>query len=48
MKNENEINNYEEELELYRNQLMDDEDIAFLQGKNVTIIPPPELPKDES
>ena len=48
MKNENEINNYEEELELYRNQLMDDEDIAFLQGENVTIIPPPELPKDES
>ena len=48
MKNENEINNYEEELELYRNKLMDDEDIAFLQGKNVTIIPPPDTTQDES
>ena len=41
MKNEREDNCYKDELEVYRSQLMDDEDIAFLCGLNVSIIPPP-------
>ena len=49
MKSENkDINkmvDYQDELELYRNQLMDDEDIAFMHGLDYTILPPPEEEK---
>ena len=38
----NRIVDYQEELELYRSQLMDDEDIAFMHGLDYTIFPPPE------
>ena len=40
--------NFDEELELYRQQLMDDEDIAFMAGLNVDIIPPRDDKHDET
>ncbi len=40
----NELEEYDEEIEFYRNQLMDDEDIAFIFGRG-NVSPPPEPDK---